>query len=102
MNQMLISLGCLLLAVVVGAHVLRLFLPDAESINLICKGTYTQGLLMGAGVCFGIVLLLRVLSPVKKIAPRTRCKKCNAPIPKGDTYCGACLKDLRYKSQYRT
>lgn len=102
MSQILITLGCLLLAVVVGANVLRLFLPDAAYINLICKDSNTQWLLLGSGGCFGIVLLLRILSPVKKIVPRTRCKKCNSPIPKGDTYCGACLKDLRYKSQYRT
>jgi len=102
MIQMLISLGCLLLAVVVGAHVLQLFIPDSEYLNLLCKGTYTQWLLLGSGGCFGAALLMRILSPVKKIVPRPRCKKCNAPIPKGDTYCGACLKDLRYKSQYRT
>ena len=102
MSQTLITVGCLLLAVVVGAHVLQLFLPDVEYITLICKDTYTQWLLLGSGGCFGIALLLRILSPVKKMAPRTRCKNCNTPIPKGDTYCISCLKDLRYKSQYRS
>ena len=96
---MLITLGCLLLAVVVGVHVLQLFFPDGEYINILCKTTYTQWLLLGSGGCFGTALLFRLLSPVQKITRRNRCKKCKAPIPKGDSYCVSCLKDLRYKSQ---
>ena len=98
----MITLGCIFLVAVVGAHVGRMFFPNLTYLDLACKGENTQLLLLGAGASFASAILLKILSPVKQLVPKNRCKKCNNKIPRGDVYCANCLREMKYKTVNRT
>jgi len=102
MGNSLITLGVILLVVIVGAHIGQMALPGLPYLDELCKIQQTQWLLYGAGASFAAALLLRILAPVKNLAPKNRCRKCDNPIPRKDAYCAKCLREMKYKTQNRS
>lgn len=95
MGGSLFVLGALSLLLLAMVYVLSLFFPENEYLSQLKEQKYINGFLLTALVCFGLGILLRIIYPMKRIF-KNRCKKCNAPIPQGDTYCTTCLRDMKY------
>ncbi len=96
MGNLLFTLGLLSILALVMVYILSLFFPENPYLLILKEKRNVNLFLITALLSFTLGLLLRVLSPLKKII-KNRCKKCNAPIPEGDIYCLTCLKDLKYK-----
>lgn len=95
MSGSLITLGILILAFVVFGHIAHQFLPSIPYLDFLDDFQNTIYLVLASGAAFVSAVLLRVLSPVKKVVSRNKCKKCGARIPPGDLYCLSCMKDLQ-------
>lgn len=88
-------LGALSLLLLAMVYVLSIFFPKNEYLIQLKEQKNINLFLLVALVSFSVGILLRIIYPVKKIF-KNRCKKCNAPIPQGDTYCTTCLRDMKY------
>lgn len=53
---------------------------------------FTGPLLIGGAVAFVGGLLLTVLSPVARTMSGSRCARCSAAVPRGQTYCADHLR----------
>jgi H+/Cl- antiporter ClcA len=95
MSGPLVTMGILLLAVVVFGHIVHQFMPEVPFLEIFDDFQNTLYLLLAAGAAFAGSVLVRVLSPMKKVVSRNKCRKCGAPIPPKELYCLSCVKQLQ-------
>jgi hypothetical protein len=95
MSGPLVTLGILLLAFVVFGHIVHQFMPGVPFLEFLDDFQNTVYLLLAAGAAFGGSVLVRVLSPVRKVVSRNKCRKCGTPIPPKELYCLSCVKQLQ-------
>lgn len=88
------NLGFTLIALVVGAHLLKLLLPEFTFWEHVLLPKNVQLILIAGGACVALSLAMGILKPIHKVAATNRCVRCKKPIPKGDIYCRDHLKEV--------
>jgi len=94
MGNMLFTLGALSLLLLAFVYLLGIFYPENEYLIKLKEQESINIFLLTSLASFGLGLLIRILSPVKKVF-KNKCKRCGAKIPEGDLYCSTCLRDLK-------
>lgn len=94
MGNLLLTLGVLCLLFIAFVYLFSIFYPENQYLIQLKEQKFIYLFLYSSLACFALSLVLKILSPVKKVF-KNRCKKCNTPIPQGDIYCSTCLRDLK-------
>ena len=81
-----------LIAIVVGAHLLKLLLPEFTFWEEVLLPKNVQLILAAGGICIALSFVAGIFKPISKVATKNRCVRCRRPIPKGDIYCKDHLK----------
>ena len=95
MSKTLLTLGVLILAFAVFGNIAHHFFPNLFWLDFLDDFQNTLYLAMAAGATIVLSVLLRMLSPVKRVVSRNKCRKCGTAIPSGDIYCLSCMKHLQ-------
>jgi hypothetical protein len=95
MSKSLLTLGVLILAFAVFGNIGHHVLPAVTVLDFFDDFQNTVYLAMAGGAAIVLSVLVKILSPAKKVLSRNKCRQCGTAIPPGDLYCLSCVKQLQ-------
>lgn len=97
----LMRIGLWLILIVLALALLREGLLDPTGDPAIASGPLIEkGLILGAGLTV-LGAFFRLIQKLFGAPPKSRCRECRRPVPKGDIYCRVHLRNIVFEEEDR-